>query len=368
MSHASAQPRLIVLVPEEGGGISRLFQQLQRGGGQDDRSRLEIDFFLSHDKRRGALLRFPGRLGRFLTRLVLRRPAACHINLASRGSTLRKAIFAWLCRRASVPYVLHLHGGGYRDFFCNLPAPLRSIVRAFFRRAARVIVLGQVWRDFVVEVIGVDPARVVILPNAVHGPDAVPNRDAPGRVPQILFLGRLGPGKGIPELVEALARDDMRSLSWRAVLAGDGQVAETQAAVAAAGLDDRVEVPGWVGPEAVEALLAASDILALPSHVENLPLSMLEGMGYGLCPVVTPVGAVPDVIRDGENGLLVPVDDAAALASALARLVSDTELRDRLAVQARADFEVSYDIRHYRGKLEAIYLDVLGEAGQRSAR
>ncbi|WP_422363917.1 glycosyltransferase family 4 protein [Pyruvatibacter mobilis] len=359
-------PRVAVVLPHSAGGIFRLFEHFRRQGPNEGRS--DFRFVVTKEDRPTSLLWFFPRLLAFCLNVLLRQFDVCHLNVSADGSTLRKTLFAVPCVLTGVPYTIHLHSGRYPAFYRNLPAPLRNIVRAFFRRAARVIVLGQVWRDFVVEVIGVDPARVVILPNAVHGPDAVPNRDAPGRVPQILFLGRLGPGKGIPELVEALARDDMRSLSWRAVLAGDGQIAETQAAVAAAGLDDRVEVPGWVGPEAVEALLAASDILVLPSHVENLPLSMLEGMGYGLCPVVTPVGAVPDVIRDGENGLLVPVDDAAALAVALARLVSDTELRDRLAVQARADFEVSYDIRHYRGKLEAVYLDVLGEAGQRSAR
>ena len=88
---------------------------------------------------------------------------------------------------------------------------------------------------------------------------------------------------------------------------------------------------------------------------------MLEGMGYGLCPVVTPVGAVLDVIRDGENGLIVPVGDVQRLAEALARVVEDGDLRHRIGAQARADFLDCYDIVDYRGRLETIYRQALGK-------
>lgn len=346
---------VIALVPDEEGGINRLFQTLAR----QERVIFNSDLarFDSTDKQPLNILRFPGRLVRFFFTVKRGQFDLCHINLASRGSTLRKIIFALLCRAAGLPYVIHLHGGLYREFYAGLPGSLQNVVRNFFFKAERVIVLGTLWRDFVINEIGVDPSHVVILPNAVAGPANYKSRP-PNSKPRLLFLGRLGARKGTPELLQALADPQVRAFDWQATIAGDGDVEDLRKAVARAGLSERIEVPGWVGTDEVDILLKESDILLLPSHAENLPLSMLEGMANGLCPVVTPVGAIPDVIRDGENGLLVPVNDPAALASAMIRLIKDTELRRRLSARARSDFEACYDIRNYQEKLETIYLDV----------
>ena len=88
-------------------------------------------------------------------------------------------------------------------------------------------------------------------------------------------------------------------------------------------------------------------------------MSVLEGMAYGLCVVATPVGAVPEVIRDGDNGVLTPVGDAESLAANLVRVLGDACLRARLGDAARASYEQKYDIRTYPPRLEKIYSDVL---------
>lgn len=352
-------PRILVLVPDAQGGIRSIFMQLQAF--TQNVTRTSIVFFASHDNQKNGLLRFPLRLVRFAHALTSNNFNLCHINLSIRGSTLRKVAFALVCRVFGVKYIVHLHGGRYPDFYRNLSRPIKAIVRSFFSHAQHTIVLGTVWKDYVVSTIGVDPSKVTILPNAVYGPEKTPTRDD-NIPPHIVFLGKLGVGKGVPELLQALTSPQIKKLSWTATLAGDGDVARYQALAQSLGLTDRVAFPGWVGPQDAQKLLETGHILVLPSHAENLPLSMLEGMGYGLCPVVTPVGAVTDVIRDGENGLLVPVGNADALATALAEVIADPEIRNRLGAQARADFEANYDIRDYREKLETIYLDVMAQS------
>ena len=353
-----AKTRVLIVLPDYEGGITRLFSHF-RNQTQEDGHTAEIGFFVSHDQSRFGLLRFPVRLLRFYQELRAGEWTLCHINLASRGSTLRKFLFALICRLAGVPYVLHLHGALYREFFGGLPGIGKAIVRSMFRNAAGVLVLGRIWRQFVVEVIGVEPDRAIVLPNAVEGPAELAAKPD-GRPAAILFLGQLGARKGVPELVEALASSQMQALDWTAVIAGDGDVAAFRKDATACGLSDRVTFPGWRNHAQTQALLASSDILVLPSHAENLPLSLLEGMGHGLCPVTTPVGAVPDVIRDTENGLLVPPGDSAALAEALGKVVADTALRKRLADAARRDFLAGYDIRTYRASMERAYAGILG--------
>jgi len=350
--------KVIVLIPNVPGGMSGLFDQLR----SHDRlpSKLYFRYFAAHDDQPMVVLRFPLKLVRFTIAVIGSRFKLCHINLSIRGSTLRKVIFGILCRLTRTPYVIHLHGASYQEFFADLPAFAKTIVQSFFNHAQRIIVLGTVWQNYVISEIGVDPAKVTILPNAVFAPKILSPRDE-STPPHILFLGLLGKRKGVPELLQALASPDMKALLWTATLAGNGNVALYREKARSLGIGDRVAFPGWVGPKEVQRLLETAHILVLPSHAENLPLSMLEGMGYGLCPVVTPAGAVTDVIRDEENGLLVPVGNAKALAKALVDVVCHPEKRQRLAVQARLDFEANYDIRNYREKLEAIYLDVLAQ-------
>ena len=366
MNHKQTDPkkppspavRVLILVPGQQGGIDRLFQQARLEQLHDEHS-LQASLFHTHAAVLPSIFLFPFRLLIFLVLCLSGTFDLCHINLASRGSTIRKVIFALLCRLTRTPYVIHLHGAAYREFFAGLPNSLKRVVRSFFRNADKVIVLGSVWRDFVANTIGVHKDKIVVLANAVSGPDNYPDMPDKDIPPHILFIGRLGDRKGTPELITALADKRLASLSWRATLAGDGEVDLYKQKIKTLGLTNKVCLPGWVGPEEVAALLERSSLLVLPSHAENFPLSMLEGMAYGLCPVVTPVGAVKDAIHNEENGILIPAGDANALTNALVDLLENPKKRDKLAQNARRTFEKKYDIKDYGAKLLRIYKTVL---------
>ena len=260
-----------------------------------------------------------------------------------------------LAQMMGVPYILHLHGSQYRDYWDSAGPILSKQIREIFEKAARVLVLGQPWAEYVG---GKAPyAQIEILPNATVAPaQAREHRDREEPI-GILFLGQIGARKGVPELLQALAQLN-RSPAWRATLAGDGQVEAARRQVTDAGIAGLVDVIGWAGPAEVERLLAGSDILVLPSHHENLPLSVIEGMAYGLAVVATPVGAVTDIIIDGETGLLCPVGEPIALASALQRLLQDAPLRARLGRSARTFHAERLNATQYLSKLKATWRDV----------
>ena len=202
-----------------------------------------------------------------------------------------------------------------------------------FSGARRIVVLGKVWRTFVESRVPEVSSAISIIHNASARP-SLP-RVGGGDVVHILFLGRITPLKGTPQLFDAL--DRIRDLpAWRATIAGDGAVDDARAQANNLGLSSRIDIPGWVGPDTVTSLLSTADILVLPSFVENLPVSVIEGMAHSLAVVTTPVGAVEDIITDGVSGILVPVGDAAALADAMKRLVEDRGLRLRLGSAAMA--------------------------------
>jgi glycosyltransferase involved in cell wall biosynthesis len=180
---------------------------------------------------------------------------------------------------------------------------------------------------------GLDPARVSVLPNPAPDVPELPPRAALRDElaldgPTLAFAGRLGPQKALGVALEAVASVPATSL----VIAGDGpDRGRLEARARELGVDGRTRFLGGVSRDAVLRLFRAADATVLSSSWENLPHTVLEALAVGSPVVATAVGGVPEVVRDGENGLLVPPNDPAALASAIRGLLEDDELRRRLA-------------------------------------
>ena len=342
--------RVLVATPlGEGGrgGIDRMMDEVRQGLAAHPPPGLAVTFAATRGQ--GSLAHSPGLMLRALARLA-RRPDVLHLNLSSRGSTWRKLALAAAARRLGVPTVVHLHGSAFDTYWDAAPAPLRALIRDLFAKAARVIVLGERWRAIVATRVPESAGRIVVLPNAA--PAAEPACGGP--VPTILFLGRLGPRKGVPQLVAALAALPPDP-PWRAVLAGDGDREGVARDLAHHGLSDRVALPGWLDEAAVRRQLAEADILALPSFAENLPMAVIEAFAHGLAVVATPVGAVEDLVADGRTGLLVPPGDVAALSHALGRLVAEPALRASLGAAARVVHRERLEVGRYVERLAAIW-------------
>jgi glycosyltransferase involved in cell wall biosynthesis len=197
-------------------------------------------------------------------------------------------------------------------------------------------------------------ARVHYLPNfataEAHAKLPRASLGTPDDAPLALALGRLHRNKGFDVLLSALALLPRCHL-W---LAGDGEEhAALEAHAAALGVDKRVKFLGW--RDDVAALLASCDMLVCPSRHEPLGNVVLEAWAAAV-PVVAAASEGPRaLIRDGETGLLVPVEDAAALAAALDRLGSDAALRQRLAAHGHAAWRAEFA----EARVVALYRDFL---------
>ncbi|HTM76357.1 MAG TPA: glycosyltransferase family 4 protein [Devosia sp.] len=344
------------------GGIDRIMASLRDEAERQQRPDLHVRFAATRGN--GHLVFSIWHMSVFILKMLVLRLAGrldvVHLNLAVDGSTWRKLILAWLAHRLGVAYLVHLHGSEYQDFWTTAPNRRNRVVNWLFGHAGRVVVLGTMWRKMVLERLPALASRVVIVPNAAPRPKL--EHRGGGNLVHILFLGRLGDRKGVPQLGEALARMKADP-GWRATIAGDGHVEEARSRAAEMGLSERVDIPGWIGPDGVAELIANADILVLPSFHENLPISIIEAMAAGLAIVTTPVGAVEDIITDAVNGLLVPPGDVDALTTALSRLVADRDLRIQLGDaardvhRARLDMEVYLDalVQTWRGTVNAAY-------------
>jgi glycosyltransferase involved in cell wall biosynthesis len=347
---------------EHGGGIGRQMGYFLRAYQQtEQRLRYRIvdsrgPWYLAESPLHviGAVVYF-GRAILTLSRACLSSPCVAHVNVAGRGSTIRKIILLTIGRALGLRYVLHLHDYDYAEYYRSQGTFLKKLIATMFRRAAAVIVLGRRDLEVVSQLLQLSKDRITVLHNAV--PDPV-RRPVPGKPCHLLFLGHLSVRKGIPDLLKALASPAVKDLRWRATLAGGGPIDEYRNLAKDLGILDSLSFPGWLDETRTSELCANADVLVLPSYAEGMAMSVLEGLSHGLAVITTPVGAHSEVIEPEVSGILVPPGDIAALADALVRVIEDESLRNRLARGARARFLDRFDVHRYAARLEQLHADL----------
>lgn len=289
---------------------------------------------------------------------LFNRPGLAHVNIAGRGSTVRKLAVCLTARCVGLPFLLHVHDYNYAEEFRRKGALVRFFIRLTFRGAEKILVLGSRDQIALSTLMGLPLSDVAVLHNAVPDPQPVKTA-APGGECRFVFLGYLSERKGLPELLQALGSPALRGRRWRAILAGDGPVDEYRRLATELGIAERVEFPGWLDQEGVRAVCEAADVLVLPSHAEGLAMSVLEGLSYGLSVIATPVGAHAEVIEPEVSGLFVPPGDVEALAAALLQVNDDPALRARLGAGARRRFLEKFHVRVYAELLATLHADLV---------
>lgn len=277
-----------------------------------------------------------------------------HVQTASRGSFWRKAVVCFMARVAGRPYLVHLHGGGFSRFYEHESGPIgRRVIRSTLGHAALVVALSEEWRGRLLKIC--PTARVEVLHNAVAVPDAALVQSRPAATPTLLFLGHLLPDKGVFDLVKAFAEVARQVPNLRLVLGGVGQVDAVSELATQLGVRERLDLPGWLGPEDKTAALAASTIFLLPSYHEGMPMALLEAMSWGRPVIATPVGGIPQIVTHEVNGLLVAPGDIAALTAAITRLLESPTLAGQLGNAGRATIERGFSLDDALARLGSIY-------------
>ncbi|MFA6318262.1 MAG: glycosyltransferase family 4 protein [Elusimicrobiota bacterium] len=302
---------------------------------------------------------------RSLTRLFRsERPDLVHTHSSKAGVLGRVA-----GRLAGVPAIVHTyHGFGFHD---RMSAPLRwfySRVEAACRGLAdRTVFVSRANIGYALRHGLVRPGSEVLIRSGIKLSDypARADKDAAlasvglaGKRLLVPSVGNLKPQKN-PEAFLDMARDLAPEFPDAGFLfVGDGPLrGRLEARIKAAGLSGSVALPGWRRDTA--ALLAASDAFVLTSLWEGLPRALLEAMATGLPCVCHAVDGVTDVLRDGENGFLVPPGDAAGLARRVREVLADPGLRASLGEAARLALPEEFGIDRMVRRQEELYLELL---------
>jgi len=238
---------------------------------------------------------------------------------------------------AGVPYVLTAHGTEtYKMPWSR--KDLTALAREIVARASACAAVS----DFVashLRRLGAPDVAVVFngADDQVFHPrdraEARAKMALPLEPPIVLFAGHIVRPKGIEELIAAAP--SLTDLKPHFVIAGAGPMqTELEEGLRNAGLT--ATFLGFVNHEALSQLIAASDVLTLPSHAEGLPTTLSEVMNVGRAIVATRAGGIPEIVHDGETGFLIDVGDVPALTDRLRRVLTDAPLRERLERNALA--------------------------------
>jgi glycosyltransferase involved in cell wall biosynthesis len=277
-------------------------------------------------------------------------------------------VFAVPPGRLTAPVVI----ASIRDRSPYLTAMQKRVQRYACQFADRILVNADAVRDWLVGEEGYDPANIVVIRNGVDTTrfTGAPAGDrirselgirADARL--VVVVSRLTRMKGLEQFLASAAALKQRYPGLRFLIVGETSppdpeyLRELEHLSAALGVADRVVFTGRRSD--VPAVLSAADVAVMPSLNEALSNVLLESMAAGAPVVATRVGGTPEALEDGETGLLVPAGDAAAITTAVSRLLDDRALACRLGQAARARIADRFSVDRMVRATENLYLELL---------
>jgi len=274
-----------------------------------------------------------------------------HIHLSEFPSALRKIPFFLLAKIYRKKIIFHFHAFSPQT---TINGRYHRIYHFLFSHADRIIVLSQLWKNWVTEYLHLVD-NVVVLYNPCNGVHIV---DESERENLILYAGGLNKRKGYEDLIRAFAMISKKHPTWKLAFAGSGEIENGRRMAKGLGIYEQVLFLGWITGKEKERWFRKARIFCLPSYAEGFPTALLDACSYGIPFVVTPVGGIPDIIINEQNGLLFTPGDTIALSSQLKLLIENPVLRKNLGQEALNLAETTFSLKETNRNMSKIYQGV----------
>jgi glycosyltransferase involved in cell wall biosynthesis len=267
---------------------------------------------------------------------------------------------------ATAAWLMHRFGGPAYSVSCRAHDIFRTqaMLGPKLGEASTVRTVSEFGRAFLRERLPSLAAReIAVIHSSVDLARIAPAEAAPSDDPfRILFVGALEPKKGVEYLLEALAAAGPRLGEWRCDIVGDGPSrGRLEAQAAGLGLTPHVRFLGALDFDAVSEAYRRAGLCVAPSIIgpggrqEGIPNVMIEALAFQRPAIATAISGIPELIRDGDTGLLVPQADAAALAEAILRVRGDPEAAEAMARRGRAFVEAHFDLAANAARQMALF-------------
>ena len=229
-----------------------------------------------------------------------RRIKIVHIHAASDASFERKMLIFNLAKSFGKKTVLHMHAGEFDRYYQE--SSRKKQIRNTIMNCDKLIALSNSWREYYIK-FGKKAEDVILLNNIVNPPT---KQKAYQRNLHLLYLGWLGDKKGVFDLIDVVIehKGELKG-KFNLKLGGFDNYNRINTLIRDNSLEELITLEGWVSGEKKDSILDWANVFILPSYYEGLPISILEAMSYGMPIISTPVGGIPDVVKDGVNGILV---------------------------------------------------------------
>jgi glycosyltransferase involved in cell wall biosynthesis len=273
-------------------------------------------------------------------------------------------------RRAPLVLTCHLLFNESLVSMANAIARLhdRIVVKRVFRSADKIIALSDSYKELLEKSFNIDPDKIAVIPPGIdedfpvlrHEPEDMRNRyRIPGnRV--VVCVGRLSPEKGLDYLLRAFRTVVDRLPDASLLIVGDGPLTnQLEYLSRELRLESHIKFAGRLSHEEISSVLAIADVVVLPSIIEGLPIVLLEAMAMGKPVVASRVGGIPEVVVDGESGILVAARNVRELTDALLSILTDRKVARQMGYKGREIVQADYAWGVVTQKVLAVYKELV---------
>lgn len=291
------------------------------------------------------------RVIKFIYLLIFRRPDCTLIFSANGPSIYEKGTMAFLSSLFSIKTIFAPRGGPLVNEVKKSKA-LKKFLIFSLTKSSYTICQGLFWKSFFQDMAFGQPAnKFVVIPNWMDIDNYTftsPQKKAHNvliRKFTILFMGWIQEDKGVYDIFNAVSRFSFGNTKLKFVFLGDGPAKlDLKEKFHSQYPEYETLFPGWVHGDDKSRYLAEADIFILASYAEGMPNSLMEAMASGIACIASNVGAVPDLITNGETGIMVNVKDPDGINKAIQLLISDDVLRSKIVVNARHKIESNHSL------------------------
>ncbi|MFM1755951.1 MAG: hypothetical protein RL621_875 [Bacteroidota bacterium] len=280
-----------------------------------------------------------------------------HIHTASRGSFYRKSVVLLIAKLYSKKTVMHIHGGGFKEFYSR--SVLKSIlIKPILNTADQVVCLSDIWYQFFSSELKL--RNLSVLPNPIILPNIQPKTINSNRI-ELIFFGAVVENKGIFDLVNYLITNN-HFIEKKIILhiCGDGDLEKLKSIVASHHLETQIFIHGWISGSSKIDFFKKADIFILPSFAEGLPMSILEAMSFGKPIIATHVGGIPSLVHPAYNGWLYSPNKIQDLNQVFDDIFSNIGQLEVFGQHSR-QMSLAYDMHAVGKRLQLIYANLLSK-------
>jgi len=299
------------------------------------------------------------------------RPTIVHYHTSRQLALLKDITIAACVKKfCRVKIIMHVHFSEIDSLLLTRNKVFRRFqLWALYRCCDHIILLSEnIQSEFIgtlrPEAVHSFRARCTVMPNCIAVPEEGRESERSSDCVNLFFIGNLGPRKGTYDILTAgaLLKDTLKG-KYRITFAGPFDSLDEEKCIHTRvnelDIKNIVTFLGSVDGEQKRRAFCSADVFILPSYGEGIPISMLEAMAYGLPVVISNVGGIPEVVRDGKEGIIVKPGDINGLCCALKKLIESDITRQKMGKAARCRIVEAYTVDKYMHKLQDLYDSLL---------